>query len=254
MKLHEKIYFCRKKAGLSQDALAERLGVSRQAISKWENGEAVPETMKLPTLAKEFGVTVDWLLSEDAEPCPDEVPEEPIQNQTGDSTISSQSGSTMFHSTESTMPEWIDGLPHFLSRMIRRFGWLVGVYIAVGGMGFTVIGALAKGISKAMVRSAQNAFNSIGGMNPIGGSMGDAVIYDASGNLIEGEMAEMILGELNLSAGYDSFMPGMDGVTEFMTFNPVDMVGSVIMVIGILMLIGGVILAVYLRKWGQKSE
>ncbi len=38
MKLNEKIYLCRKKADLSQDALAERLGVSRQAISKWETG------------------------------------------------------------------------------------------------------------------------------------------------------------------------------------------------------------------------
>ena len=56
MKLSEKIYYCRKKAGLSQDALAEKLDVSRQAISKWENGEAVPETGKLPGLAKMFGV------------------------------------------------------------------------------------------------------------------------------------------------------------------------------------------------------
>lgn len=38
MKLHEKIYYCRKKSGLSQDALAEKLGISRQAISKWETG------------------------------------------------------------------------------------------------------------------------------------------------------------------------------------------------------------------------
>ena len=38
MKLCEKIQYCRKRAGLSQDALAERLGVSRQAISKWETG------------------------------------------------------------------------------------------------------------------------------------------------------------------------------------------------------------------------
>lgn len=38
MKLSEKILSCRKKAGLSQDALADRLGVSRQAISKWETG------------------------------------------------------------------------------------------------------------------------------------------------------------------------------------------------------------------------
>ena len=38
MRLCEKIYYCRKKAGLSQDALAEAVGVSRQAISKWELG------------------------------------------------------------------------------------------------------------------------------------------------------------------------------------------------------------------------
>ena len=40
MKLPEKILYCRKRAGLSQEALAERLGVSRQAVSKWETGEA----------------------------------------------------------------------------------------------------------------------------------------------------------------------------------------------------------------------
>ena len=40
MQLCEKIYYCRKKAGLSQDALAEAVGVSRQAISKWELGAA----------------------------------------------------------------------------------------------------------------------------------------------------------------------------------------------------------------------
>ena len=65
MKLHEKIYYCRKKAGLSQDALSERLGISRQAVSKWETGESVPETGKLAALAAALGVSVDWLLSED---------------------------------------------------------------------------------------------------------------------------------------------------------------------------------------------
>ncbi len=38
MKLSDKIYFCRKKCGMSQEGLAERIGVSRQAISKWETG------------------------------------------------------------------------------------------------------------------------------------------------------------------------------------------------------------------------
>ena len=67
MKLNEKILYCRKRLGLSQEALAERIGVSRQAVSKWETGDAEPEISKLRSLAQVFGVTTDWLLS-DAEP------------------------------------------------------------------------------------------------------------------------------------------------------------------------------------------
>lgn len=62
MKLPEKILYCRKRAGLSQEELAGRLGVSRQAVSKWETGEAQPELSKLAPLAAELGVSVDWLL------------------------------------------------------------------------------------------------------------------------------------------------------------------------------------------------
>ena len=67
MKLSEKIFNCRKKAGWSQEELASRLGVSRQAVSKWETGEAEPELGKLRLLAQVFDVSIDWLLSEEAE-------------------------------------------------------------------------------------------------------------------------------------------------------------------------------------------
>ena len=67
--LSEKIHNCRKEKGLSQDALAEKMGVSRQAVSKWETGESSPELGKMKALADVLGVTVDWLLSdEEAEP------------------------------------------------------------------------------------------------------------------------------------------------------------------------------------------
>ena len=68
MKLSEKIYACRRRAGLSQEALADRLGVSRQSVSKWETGESTPDIAKLPALAAAFGVSVDWLLSEEGFP------------------------------------------------------------------------------------------------------------------------------------------------------------------------------------------
>ncbi len=78
MKLSEKIYTCRKKAGFSQEALAEKLGVSRQAVSKWETGEAVPELSKLAQMTKIFGVTADWLISEEDGVFPTIIEEEPI--------------------------------------------------------------------------------------------------------------------------------------------------------------------------------
>lgn len=63
MKLNEKIYQCHRKAGLSQEALAERIGVSRQAISKWETGRGYPSIDSLKALSGFFGVTIDELLS-----------------------------------------------------------------------------------------------------------------------------------------------------------------------------------------------
>ena len=63
--LSEKLYKLRKNSGLSQEQLAEQLNVSRQAISKWESGTAVPESEKLITISNYFGVSVDFLLKDD---------------------------------------------------------------------------------------------------------------------------------------------------------------------------------------------
>lgn len=57
----------RKKNNLSQEALAEKLSLSRQAISKWERGESAPDTENLIALSKIFGVTLDELVGKKAE-------------------------------------------------------------------------------------------------------------------------------------------------------------------------------------------
>ncbi|MGM9537929.1 MAG: helix-turn-helix domain-containing protein [Candidatus Onthomonas sp.] len=62
MTLGQRIAEQRKKLGLSQEALGERLGLSRQAVSKWEADAAIPEVDKLIALSKLFSVPVDWLL------------------------------------------------------------------------------------------------------------------------------------------------------------------------------------------------
>ena len=60
--LGRRIQEARKAAGLSQESLGERLGVSRQAVSKWETGTADPSTSNLLALAKLFGISAEELL------------------------------------------------------------------------------------------------------------------------------------------------------------------------------------------------
>lgn len=62
MEFGSKLQKLRKDKGLSQEALAEMLDVSRQSVSKWESGGAYPETDKLITLSEIFGVTLDSLM------------------------------------------------------------------------------------------------------------------------------------------------------------------------------------------------
>lgn len=64
MILSEKLFSLRKKSGMNQEELAEKLDVSRQAISKWENGESLPEIQKLKMIADIFSVTTDFLLDD----------------------------------------------------------------------------------------------------------------------------------------------------------------------------------------------
>ena len=62
--LSDKIYTLRRKSGLSQEQLAEKIGVSRQAVSKWEGGLSTPELDKLKALSECFHVTLDELTGE----------------------------------------------------------------------------------------------------------------------------------------------------------------------------------------------
>ena len=67
MKLSDKIIKLRKENGWSQEELAEKLFVSRQAISRWENGTALPDAQNVLQISKLFHVTTDYLLNDDYE-------------------------------------------------------------------------------------------------------------------------------------------------------------------------------------------
>ena len=69
MDIGAKIQEHREKNGLTQEALAEKIGVSRQSVSKWELGQALPEVDKIVSMSKLFGTTTDELLLADERIC-----------------------------------------------------------------------------------------------------------------------------------------------------------------------------------------
>ncbi len=123
MKLHEKIYFCRKKAGMSQETLAEKIGVSRQAISKWETGEAVPELSNLKVLCDIFGVTADWMISETE---PEETPKkDPVTYQDGISKFD----------------DLTDRIADGAEKLFKKYAWICGIAVILIGA-YRVISAI----------------------------------------------------------------------------------------------------------------
>ncbi len=65
MTLGQKLKDIRKRFGLSQEQLSEIMNVSRQAITKWESDNGIPDVSNLQELSKVFGVTIDYLLNDD---------------------------------------------------------------------------------------------------------------------------------------------------------------------------------------------
>lgn len=186
MKLAEKIYQCRKKAGLSQEALAAQLGVSRQAVSKWELGTAEPEPAKLKLLAQAFQVSVDWLLSEDEEAYTAPQPTPPPSK--GD--LAQQ-------------------LPGVVGKLVRRYGWLAGVYLIFSGVGILVVGALSRYLVQKMF-------------------LGD------------------ILGTSISSPVYNETW--RQAASHLLSGNPVYILGGGMMIVGAVLIVAGILLAVILKR------
>lgn len=111
MTFGEKLQTQRQRADLSQDALAERLAVSRQAVSRWERNETMPETEKVVQLADLFGVTCDYLLRD--QPGEESAQREPPRTGKQDSR------------------DVINGVGHWLKTKWYLLGWVLVVW---GGM------------------------------------------------------------------------------------------------------------------------
>ncbi|MBQ9808516.1 MAG: helix-turn-helix transcriptional regulator [Ruminococcus sp.] len=78
MEFNNKLYELRKKKGLSQEELANRLNVSRQTISKWEVGDSTPDMEKLAAISELFQVSLDELVLDKV---PEKAPEKPAKSE-----------------------------------------------------------------------------------------------------------------------------------------------------------------------------
>ena len=214
MKLNEKILYYRKAAKMSQEELAAQVGVSRQAVSKWELGEATPEVDKLLSLARAFGVTTDELLSggepaggpEQAPPPREEPPVYAVPNATASDSFDRAAG--------------------LIGRLVRRYGWLAGVDIALGGF-------------RAFFDTSRDMMSGFGGFDGFGG-MGGVEFSPGT----PPEVQQAVLEELGQAPAASPF-GGIEGF--FLGF------ATVILIIGIVTMIAGAALAVYLHKKGNRQ-
>ena len=137
MKFEEKLVLQRKRQGLSQEELAARIGVSRQAVSRWELGSTMPDAPNLVKLADLFGVTTDYLLRETEEaPSPAPAPEE-IRVEAPEVTRGKKSGEGLLFSSVCYL---LATLCFFIAAAIRAdaYSWLnivAGCMTLVAGCG-----------------------------------------------------------------------------------------------------------------------
>ena len=139
----------RKELGLSQEALGDRLGVTRQSIYKWESDSALPEIEKLVALSRLFGVSVGWLLGVE-EPAPASAGSSAADEASPASAHPGETGSgeqaadgpqeltpAQLQMVEAIVERYTAALPKPLSRQKRRLakaGIALGVLCLLGGL------------------------------------------------------------------------------------------------------------------------
>ena len=129
MRLEEKLTVLRKESGYTQLDLAEKVRVSRQAISKWETGRALPSAENLKYLSELFGVSVDYLLSDDMteEPKPKEQEPAPEPQTKEPQTKEPQTEEAVFPEKEKGKPVRWKYIAALLLAVL--LGLLIGVFV-----------------------------------------------------------------------------------------------------------------------------
>ena len=171
MTLGQRIAQKRKELGLSQEALGDRLGVSRQSIYKWESDSALPEVEKLIALSKLFGVSVGWLLGVEEGAAP--------EHSSGELT------ETQLKMVEEIADRYIAALPKAKPR--RRWPWVITAAVLLFA-GWSLFSRLDQ-----MDRQYNNLQNSV-----------NNVTYSVNSQIggISNRVEEILKAQNNLSAEY----------------------------------------------------
>lgn len=132
----ERLYQMRRERGLSQEDLANKVGVSRQAVQKWESGTSQPTLEKLTALARYFDVTLDWLVNG----------EESTDSQSAPVMVNHYHYERWRYQYKSKRTLWGIPLVH-INLCANGFCWARGV-IAIGNIstGLISIGAISTGL------------------------------------------------------------------------------------------------------------
>ena len=216
MTFGEKLLELRRAHGMSQDALAEQLNVSRQAVSKSERDEAAPETDKIIKLAQLFHVSTDYLLLD--------APERPRQE------VPPQQSPPSSRPNTSTA----DRVERFIRRHGYKAGYVlmtIGIIICLFSVGLRMLWPV---VANGFFSGTLDSFGSLmdGGSSALGdlGSYGgDGQILDPDGNVI-GSWQE-ILGDApivdengNQYSSLEEFLGG--GSDGFTSLNPFDQIAN----------------------------